>query len=80
MKNSAEVKEGYIEAKSIPMEELERKINYDTELQNTSPHDWDILPCEGVYKLSSPKDKIAYSYCQSAYWKCPVKNCIMKLV
>ncbi len=42
-------------------------------------NDWSVLPCEGVFKLSKPEDKLEYRYCSAAYWKCPNKRCIMRL-
>ena len=41
---------------------------------------WDILPCEGIFRLSSKKENITFSYCNAPYWECPNKKCIMQLV
>jgi len=41
---------------------------------------FNVLPCEGIYKLSSETDNITYSFCDSDYWNCPNKKCIMHLV
>ena len=41
---------------------------------------WDTLPCEGIYKLTSEKESINFSYCNADYWNCPNKTCVMNLV
>ncbi|MDH5717684.1 MAG: hypothetical protein OEZ22_08595 [Spirochaetia bacterium] len=56
-------------------------INDKSFLNKINQHaDFSILPCEGIYKLSSTNDGVTYSYCDSDYWHCPNKKCIMQLV
>ncbi len=64
MKNAVKTKQPVEKPQSV----------YDKEVDN-----WDVLPCEGVYKLSKD-EPITYSHCKAPYWQCPNKNCIMNLV
>ncbi|RME92454.1 MAG: hypothetical protein D6767_03195 [Candidatus Hydrogenedentota bacterium] len=50
------------------------------QLEKNQDNRWDVLPCKGIFKLTSARENITFSYCDSDYWNCPNKNCIMNLV
>ncbi len=53
---------------------------FQIKIKTKQKDNWDVLPCDGLYKVSLPLDKITYSHCKTAYWQCPIKNCLMKLI
>ena len=60
---------------------IKETVQYtDSSVFSKETDNWDVLPCEGIFKLTSKKENITFTYCRAAYQGCPNKSCIMQLV